>query len=88
LDIFLNGRHDQPAVIYETADPGKFPEDVERAIGIIPEPPPGMKRQATLEERVYSIEANPEYTSLGLQLSNSQIEDAKAKIREIWKSRR
>lgn len=88
LEIFLNGRHDQPAVIYETADPGKFPEDVEKAIGIIPELPPGMKRQATLEERVYRIEANPEYTLQGLQLSSGQVEEAKAKIREIWRGRR
>ena len=43
LEIFLQGRHDKPAVIYETADPGKFPEDVEKAIGIVPELPPGMK---------------------------------------------
>ncbi|MCX5815989.1 MAG: threonine synthase [Proteobacteria bacterium] len=88
LEIFLNGRHDQTAVIYETADPGKFPEDVEKAIGIIPELPPGMKRQTTLEERVCCIEANPEYTSQGLQLSNGQIEEAKAKVREIWKGGR
>jgi threonine synthase len=87
LEIFLNGHHDRPAVIYETADPGKFPEDVEKAIGIIPELPPGMKRQATLKERIYCIEANPEYTLQGLQLSNGQIEEAKAKVREIWMSR-
>ena len=88
LEMFLNGHHGQPAVIYETADPGKFPEDVEKAIGIIPESPPGMKRQASLKERIYCIEANPEHTLQGLQLSNDQVEEAKAKIKEIWKDRR
>ncbi|MEI6153544.1 MAG: threonine synthase [Deltaproteobacteria bacterium] len=88
LEIFLNGHHDRPAVIYETADPGKFPEDVEKAIGIIPESPPGMKKQACMEERICSVEAAPEHTSLGLQLSNGQVEEAKAKIREIWKGGR
>ncbi len=85
LEIFLDGRHDRPAVIYETADPGKFPEDIEKAIGIVPELPPGMKRQAAMKERIYSIESDPEYTTQGLQLSSSQILEAKAKIREIWK---
>ena len=88
LEIFLNGRHDQPAVIYETADPGKFPEDVEKAIGITPEPPSGMKRQTTLKERIFSIDAAPEHTARGLQLSNNQVEEAKVKIREIWRGGR
>ena len=30
LEIFLQGKHDKPAVIYETADPGKFPETLKR----------------------------------------------------------
>jgi threonine synthase len=84
LEIFQNGRHGQPAVIYETADPGKFPEDVEKAIGIMPEPPAGMKRQAALKERIYSIDSHPDYTKQGLQLSNGQIEEAKEKIRRIF----
>jgi threonine synthase len=71
-------------VIYETADPGKFPEDVEKAIGIMPEPPAGMKRQAALKERIYSIDSYPDYTKQGLQLSNGQTEEAKEKIRRIF----
>jgi threonine synthase len=84
LEMFFEGRHDRPAVIYETADPGKFPEDVEKAIGIVPELPPGMKRQQTLKERIYSIEAGPEETKEGLKLSSGQIEEAKNRIREIY----
>ncbi|HPH41898.1 MAG TPA: hypothetical protein PLL73_05540, partial [Syntrophorhabdaceae bacterium] len=87
LEIYLNGHHDQPSVIYETADPGKFPEDVEKAIGIIPELPPGMKRQASLDERIYALESESEHTALGFQLSKGQVEEAKAKIRDIWKDR-
>jgi threonine synthase len=87
LEIYLNGHHDQPSVIYETADPGKFPEDVEKAIGIIPELPPGMKRQTRLDERIYALESESEHTVLGFQLSKGQVEEAKAKIRDIWKDR-
>jgi len=84
LDDFLEGKHDRLAVIYETADPGKFPEDVERAIGKIPELPSGMKKQAELEERKFSIESSPESTEEGLKLSNEQIEEVKSKIKEIF----
>jgi threonine synthase len=84
LETFLRGRHDFPSVIYETADPGKFPDDVNEAIGITPEPPPGMKKQAALKERIYNIEALPEMTSQGMGLSDGQIVEAKAKIGEIF----
>jgi threonine synthase len=85
LEIFLKGQHDQPAVVYETADPGKFPIDVEKATGVIPELPPGMKRQAGLKERVYSIDHEPEYSTEGLKLCDPQVEEAKRKIEEIFK---
>ncbi len=84
LERYLDGKHDRPAVVYETADPGKFPEDVREAIGIIPESPPGMKRQAGLQERIYSVEAKPETTPEGLKLSHAQVVEAKDKIRAIY----
>ncbi|MCX7965905.1 MAG: threonine synthase [Syntrophorhabdaceae bacterium] len=87
LEIFLNNKHDQLAVIYETADPGKFPEDVERAIGIMPEIPSGIKRQKILKERIYKIESDPLKTEKGLELSDAQIKEAKEKIREIFSKR-
>lgn len=87
LEIFLQGRHDKPSVIYETADPGKFPDDVKEATGIVPEPPAGMKTQASLKERIYSIENVPESTPQGMSLSNSQVDEAKQKIREIFKKK-
>ena len=85
LDIYLSSAHDQLAVVYETADPGKFPEDVQKAIGSVPELPPGMKKQADLPERIYSIREEPESTPRGLQLSPAQIDEAKAKIRQIFR---
>lgn len=84
LERCLEGRHDRPAVVYETADPGKFPEDVNKAIGIIPEAPPGMKKQAGLPERTYSVGAQPENTDEGLKLSPAQVDEAKKKIGEIY----
>ena len=85
LEIFLNGSHDKPAVVYETADPGKFPEDVEKAIGITPELPSGMKKQRFMKERIYSIGSGPDEETEGLKLSAGQIEEAKKKIKEIYK---
>jgi hypothetical protein len=43
-----------------------------------------MKKQATLEERIYSIESESEITNEGLKLSNKQIEEAKEKIEDIF----
>ncbi len=84
LEIFLAGNNDIPAVIYETADPGKFPDDVEKAIGIVPELPPGMKKQAAIKERIFSIGAKPEQTSAGFKLSAKQVAESKKKIKEIY----
>ncbi len=84
LELYSSGRHDELSVIYETADPGKFPEDVQQAIGIVPEAPAGMKKQARMKERIYSVNAAPENTAEGLKLSSAQVEEAKAKIREIF----
>lgn len=85
LEVFLKGKHDMPAVVYETADPGKFPEDVEKAIGIVPELPPNMKRQAAMEERIYSIESEPDKRTEGYVLSKEQVEETKEKIKDIFK---
>jgi threonine synthase len=85
LDIFLAAVHDRLAVVYETADPGKFPDDVEKAIGLTPELPPGMAKQARLPERIYSVAEDPDTMPTGLQLSRRQIEEAKDKIREIFR---
>lgn len=85
LDTFLEGRHDRPAVIYETADPGKFPDDVQKAIGIVPAMPERMAVQALQEERVYSIPEPPFRKNDGsLVLSDAQYEQAKGIIRGIF----
>lgn len=72
------------SVIYETADPGKFPEDVKKAIGIIPQLPLGMQKQANSPERVYKIESEPDKTPSGIKLSDSQVKEAKEKIAGIF----
>lgn len=85
LDLYLKGRHELPAVVYETADPGKFPEDVKTAIGIDPEPPAGMKEQALRKERIYRVGAEPERTGQGLKLSLDQAEEARQGIAQIFR---
>ena len=87
LDLYLKGRHKLPAVMYETADPGKFPEDVRTAIGIDPEPPAGMKKQALREERIYRIGAEPERGAQGLKLSRGQAEEARKEIAQIFRKK-
>lgn len=84
LEIFSGKKNDTPAVIYETADPGKFPEDVQKAIGVIPPLPAGMKKQSELKERIYSINSAPDQSSTGMKLSDAQLEEAKKKIKEIF----
>lgn len=84
LEDYLKGNRDKVSVIYETADPGKFPDDIEKAIGIIPDLPEGMKRQSELPERIYSIENGPNVTDAGLRLNDKQIEEAKSKIKELF----
>ena len=88
LDVFLGGKHNKLAVVYETADPGKFPNDIKESIGVVPELPDGMKKQVTLKERIYSIESEPEHVieidSERLKLSDAQVQEAKEKIRSIF----
>jgi threonine synthase len=84
LETYLNGTHNQLAVIYETADPGKFPEDIKKAINLVPKVPSGIQKQADLKERIFTIEAKPDYNKAGLKLSEQQIKEAKQKIEKIF----
>ncbi|MFC1598614.1 threonine synthase [Patescibacteria group bacterium] len=83
LTTYLNDSHDQLSIIYETADPGKFPDDIKKAINIIPEVPAGIKKQAKLEERIFTIDEPPGFNKLGLKLSDQQIAEAYNKIKQI-----
>lgn len=79
-----NDKRDVPAVVYETADPGKFPDEVERAIGIRPQVPKKMQEQAALEERIFFIESRSDVGQDGaLRLSDAQLYEAKDKIRAL-----
>jgi len=92
LEIFLaheQSLRDNPAVIYETADPGKFPDDVKKALGITPVLPPEMQAQANKQERIYSVNSEPTHIKEGtkerLELSDAQVEEAKQEIKKIFK---
>jgi hypothetical protein len=54
----------------------------------MPELPFGMKKQAQMQERIYSITAPPDSTHEGLKLAAAQLEQAKALIRTIFRSTR
>ncbi len=80
---FLKGEYERHSVIYETAHPGKFPEDIKTAIDLSVIIPERMREQAKLEERLYSIKSNPQETENGLEPSDEQINEVKNKIREL-----
>jgi threonine synthase len=84
LEIYRSGGDRTEAVVYETADPGKFPYDVEQAIGFVPDLSPGMKRQAHLPERIYTLTGQPDTTAAGRAASPGQIKEAKEKIAAIF----
>lgn len=84
LNIFNKGDLSRPAVVYETADPGKFPNDIEKAIGITPEIPARMREQANLPEKIHRIESAPDITGQRLKLSGEQIAEAKEKIKRLF----
>jgi len=85
LDTYLKGRHDRLAVIYETADPGKFPDDVQKALGVVPEVPGGIAEQAHLPERIYPIDQPSDISAGGsLTLSDAQYAEALAAIEGIF----
>ena len=56
LEVYNDGKHTEPAVVYETADPGKFPEDIHKALGITPVIPEGILTQQHLQERIYQLD--------------------------------
>jgi threonine synthase len=84
LELYRSEGDETPAVIYETADPGKFPEDVLRATGILPSLPEGMKKQQGKSERIYAIGAEPDIGATGMVLSMAQVAEAMEKIRAIF----
>ena len=85
LDTFLGGKHERLAVIYETADPGKFPDDIHEAIGKVPDVPENIARQVHKEERVYTIDEPSDPGKDGsMTLSDAQYERAQGIMREIF----
>jgi threonine synthase len=84
---YTGGKHGRPAVVYETADPGKFPEDIAKAIGLAPEIPEGIKRQAGLPERVFTVDRAPSVDAAGSKrMSEAQYGEIKERIRELFRN--
>ncbi len=72
------------ALVYETADPGKFPEEVEKALGFSPPIPKGITEQEGREERIYHLKSAPVSTPGGLKLSDAQLNEAKEKLKGLF----
>jgi len=70
LEQYLNGKHNMLSIAYETADPGKFPEDIRKAIGLRPNVPERIARQANKRERIFSIKDTPETKEDGSTVSS------------------
>jgi threonine synthase len=84
LNEHLRGDHNGgPSVVYATADPGKFPIEVKRALGFESPLPPPMLKQSKLPERIFTIDQSPDITPQGPRLSSQQYEEAKSKLAEI-----
>lgn len=85
LDTYLENKHDRLAIVYETADPGKFPDDIKEAIGIVPDVPERIAKESKQGERIYSVDYPPEVNKDGsMVLSDAQYEKAKEIISLIF----
>ena len=82
---YRNNGPNEPAVVYETADPGKFPDDIAQAIDIVPETPEGIQRQSSKKERIYTIENSPNVDQTGSnRMSEEQYLEVKEKLRGLF----
>jgi threonine synthase len=76
-----NSGDNTPAVVYETADPAKFPADVQQSVQVYPEIPPQITAQAALAERIYTLEQQPiSSLTLGKTCSDEQYTELCTKI--------
>ncbi|MFH1583088.1 MAG: threonine synthase [Candidatus Falkowbacteria bacterium] len=84
LEEYLCFYHNQLAVVWETADPCKFPEVVEMAIGIKPPLAENMARQVDLPERKFIINSQPDRTEEGaIKHSAAQYDELKHIVAEV-----
>jgi threonine synthase len=64
------------AIVYETADPAKFSEDVHKAIKLMPEVPPQILKQEKLPERIHVMKQDSFISPLlGKSCSDEQYEE-------------
>ncbi len=71
-------------VIYETADPGKFPDQMRSELGFAPTIPTGMVAQKNMPEYVHKMESEPLALDKTLRLSPDQLAEARSIIRSIY----
>lgn len=84
LDLYLGGKQTETSVVYETAEPGKFPKDIEKAIGIQPSIPEGIQKQTSLKENLYEVQSGPLIDKAGNKyMSEEQYEEVKRIIRSL-----
>lgn len=77
----------QRALLYETADPGKFPDYIEQVIGVCPEIPPQMRAQEKLWEGIFYIGAEPDFDEKDtMLLSADHIAHAKELLASVFKN--
>lgn len=80
---FSGYKHEELAIVYETADPGKFPETIKEALGFEPEIPNSIRSKMSLKERIIRVENPPEVSETGYKMSKAQADELKKKIREV-----
>ncbi|MBI9082075.1 MAG: threonine synthase [Desulfobacterales bacterium] len=89
LKKYLKNKHNSLSIIYETADPGKFPEEIKRAVNVRPGMPEKMSKQANKQERIYSISSQPIIKKNGaMVLSDEQYQETMEKIESIYEEKR
>ena len=81
----MKGKHNRLSVIYETADPGKFPDFIKKAISVRPNTPDRIAKQSKMVERCYNISANANLNDNGVSvLSEAQYQEAKDLLRTFY----
>jgi len=82
---YREGRGFTPkVVVYETADPAKFPEDVHKAIGLYPPVPDALAQLEEMPRRTIELQSEPDRGADGkLTPSQAQMDEAKELLRKI-----
>ena len=75
--------HSSLNMVYETADPGKFPDEVKEALGFTPELPERMQSQRNAKEDINTLDQKPKKTKDGFEITAPQMDEVKDKLRKL-----